>query len=704
MHFQIFYLLNFSAGDNLVSYQHVEQEQEFKTDKYSVIVTYVQQFDLNQLPEGTSNIASQSCYALADFSSRVMSSNTVLQEFYNCKNYQNEQDAINNLIGRNCIATYGSFNSYRIEEFHLNKSPKDEFFYNKKGKNVSFIQYFYEAYGVKIKDADQFMIESSVKVRQFNKETGQVEERIDTVFLVPELMFLTGMSDQQRKNHKSMQEVSKYTKLQPNQRVEYIRNIIENIVPQFKQQQIEQQIDQNEKVNLQEVQGFEAKPPKLFLSHNQEIIPNKGLFKIQQTAIKSPIFLQNNDWVIIYTKKDNYCDQIADKFLSSLKFSTKAYGITLDSPQMVSLPRMSDDQWVNNVEGYLGTLEKNIPKVVITLIDQFQSSTLYSKLKELFLKKKGIIHQNAIKDTLMAKNFSLSILGNIALQINAKLNEPLWEVERPQQVGCQTMLIGIAHYKKLLVKDRKRCVAFVSSLDENFSKYFAQASFLKPESEFIKDIKKRVTESILQYYQHNDKKCPKEIVIFRYGLGEGQIQAVTENEVKQIKRGIADFNEILEQIAKNENKQFVKFDPKIACIVINANPDQKFFYKGVQQQSQNRNARGAHGSKFDIHNPYPGSTVADVITQKNFEFYQVAQNVNQGTAKPVRYQVTYNEIDWNEETYWLLVYYQCYNYYNWQGAVRTPGVYKYAEKLATLIGDTYQGKFSSKLQNSMFYL
>lgn len=59
-------------------------------------------------------------------------------------------------------------------------------------------------------------------------ENGKIVEIPNYVYLIPELVSLTGMSDEDRANRTAMQEIAPYTKLEPRQRAEENRSFINN--------------------------------------------------------------------------------------------------------------------------------------------------------------------------------------------------------------------------------------------------------------------------------------------------------------------------------------------------------------------------------------------------------------------------------------------------------------------------------------------
>jgi aubergine len=68
------------------------------------------------------------------------------------------------------------------------------------------------------------------------------------------------------------------------------------------------------------------------------------------------------------------------------------------------------------------------------------------------------------------------------------------------------------------------------------------------------------------------------------------------------------------------------------------------------------------------------------------DFYLAAQRVTQGTCTLTHYTVIHQseEIDMGPIIKFTVD--QCFNYFNWPGAVRVPACLQYANKLATLMG------------------
>ncbi len=98
-------------------------------------------------------------------------------------------------------------------------SPKSKFYSDQEAGQVSYEQYYAKAYGFKALNAKQPLIYT---IRNYERkiENGKMVEKPIYVYLIPELVSLTGMSDEDRANHSAMKEIAPWTKLEPKQRAD----------------------------------------------------------------------------------------------------------------------------------------------------------------------------------------------------------------------------------------------------------------------------------------------------------------------------------------------------------------------------------------------------------------------------------------------------------------------------------------------------
>jgi aubergine-like protein len=242
------------------------------------------------------------------------------------------------------------------------------------------------------------------------------------------------------------------------------------------------------------------------------------------------------------------------------------------------------------------------------------------------------------------------------LQINVKLGCPIWQVECPAPVSKKTMLVGLDVYHKTFT-GRKSVAGFVASMDAGFTQFWSTSIILNKGQELAHNIAGYFGQALHQYQAKNGF-LPDTIIFYRDGVGESQVHAVYEVETRSILT-------IIRAIAHD-------YSPGFAEILINKRIRHRFFCGDP------------------LKNPPSGTVVANTIVEQGYAFKMVAQNVTSGTATPTHYQLIYNSTDWKEETFWQMTYWQCFNYANWQGAVRVPAVVQYAHKLAYMVGEQLQ--------------
>ncbi len=76
-----------------------------------------------------------------------------------------------------------------------------------------------------------------------------------------------------------------------------------------------------------------------------------------------------------------------------------------------------------------------------------------------------------------------------------------------------------------------------------------------------------------------------------------------------------------------------------------------------------------------------------------------------GTVKPVYYKVIHSTSKMEEGMLQELIYGQCFNYANWSGSVRVPGVLQYAKKLSMLISQYVNDTIKcSNLEGNLYFI
>lgn len=213
----------------------------------------------------------------------------------------------------------------------------------------------------------------------------------------------------------------------------------------------------------------------------------------------------------------------------------------------------------------------------------------------------------------------------------------------------------------------------VASLDPNFGRYFSAVSSHSSGEELSNDFSVNLCKALEEFKKFSQSKTyPKKIIIYRDGVGDGQLNYILEHEVKQIREKLAFFYQSAD-------------DVPLTFIIVTKRINTRFFARD--------------------RNPPPGTVVDDVVTDPNkYDFFIVSQHVGQGTVSPTAYNVIYDRAGLDADKLHRLSYKLCHMYYNWSGTVRVPAPCQYAHKLAFLVSQSIHQPPDPMLQNVLYFL
>ncbi|KRX05903.1 Ribonuclease H-like domain [Pseudocohnilembus persalinus] len=597
-------------------------------------------------------------YLMFELCSRMARNETALEVIN--KNPQNVAEQI--LINSSVLANYGNEKNYQITNIHWKLKITDKF--DCRGQMTSYIDYYKKQYNITLKDKNQPLLESTMKDKEGNKIP---------IYLVPELCTLTGMSDQMRGDFKIMQEVAKFTKKTPIDKMKLIDEMVKKIALGCKKDS-GLQIQNNQ--NFPTVQGRILDAPNLTLRNNFSLDTSRDMFNINK-PIQNAMHLK--DWILIYPS--NLYNE-SNTFVQNMQKAARSFGIQVEEPAayIEMKPNDNPQQWVKTLENDIR--QNGDPLVVVSLVKD-KNANLYKSLKQLLIDKSGIISQHVIAKSLF-KN-PLSVCSNILLQINAKLGKPLWFCEKVKTLNPKSVFIGI----DVSTQGGRTLVGFVSSLDPQQTQYNAQIQVQKAtEKDYVRNIDKLMLNALINFNENLQKVkfLPECIVIFRGGAGDSQRTVIQEYEVKVLKNFFENSNELQKM---NGGKPY---KPELIFTCINKKINQKFFSQLPDKQGN------------PVSNPQPGTLIDTYFD--GFQFFLANQRVTQGTCTPSLYTVLENSTKMTKSDFQLLCYWQSYMYFNWRGPIRVPAGVMYAQKLAQLYG-TAQLKntiIDKKIKNKQFYL
>jgi len=633
-----------------------------------------------------------------DISHRVLRTETVRDFFANMRKRgitDLKSEAEKALLGTSVLTRYNN-KSYKVDDIDFNSSPKDSFT-NEKGEEMSYLDYYKRQYGIEIRDPDQPML-----IHRPKKKALGAEDNVDKLIcLVPELCLLTGMTDSMRADFRIMKEVSNFTRLSPAKRTESIRKFVVSVNenPSAKAHLSDWGL-QLSPVTLA-MQGRQLQPETLFFGGNRK--ESAGLkADWGRAATNNPVLtsVPLSKWAIFFLNK--HAGE-AKEFCKVMQQQGPKMGIKIANPKVVSLPN-------DRTETYLKAIREVIDptvQLVLTIVPQ-QKADRYAAIKKLCCLEKPIASQVVVQRTINNAKKLSSVAQKIALQINCKLGGELWACQTPFQ---DLMVVGIDVFHD---KSHKRgsIAGVVASVNHNLSRYYSTVAIQKSGQEIIDALKVAFMEALVQYYEVNNK-WPKDIVVFRDGVSDGQFDVVEKHEAQQFIRtfahvagtpsssstaavddstGGASSSGLQRKLAAMIPKDY---KPGFSFIIVQKRINTRLF--------ATRGPIGTPAQQFD--NPPAGTVLDHTVTRFKYkDFFLIPQVVNQGTVTPTHFVVIKESKALPADAIQRLAYKLTHMYFNWPGTVRVPAPCQYAHKLTDLVGEHLHSQPSPELNHKLYYL
>ena len=631
-----------------------------------------------------------------DFNTRLLRESNLWSEVKEALNSHYSKKDMNRflterVVGKSFQLIHANNRIVRIE-FVDDKMKISDPFPNKEFK--SYADYFLKRYHKKLSDNKQWMCCESVKNYQFKEKLVDPQDIhkdhkgryvLQMNWYPAELLRPCGLTDDMVSDFRIMREISTITKLTPQERTKKGDNFIhQNNNLQVKKGSKEKHMDFAEDLRLEIIpnsntqQALLFTPPTIYFAKKQKlrIKLDRSNFNMKKEIYDEKRSISN--WVLVYDRsKEDFVEQCVNGLIKS----TKVYGIKLKKPALV----LKLEQGMVRADDLYDTIMEEVPKTKIVFVFINKRNYSYDPIK-LYFNKKKMPTQFYVNFNPKSKAL-FSTYSKLVLQMMAKLGRVLWKVDRAlySDKSNGSVLIGI----DIIRKRQGHMISAVSTVSKSFDKVFNQFAFIpidkkKASREHLAFLlSKLIKKCVKNYIKKNDKKIPDNVIIYRSGNGNSA--------------GLLGDMAIEATMTREELKSLTK--DNVGC---------RLAYFGVSKKMEDRFFESNGNNK--VYNPRGGLIIANRVTQpERFDFFMVAQNVNQGCATPTHYFCVYNDSELTADEIYSLTYYQTFNYFNWQGPVRVPGVVKYAEKqleqMSTIL--KYEKNWSDTMNlmpNKMYYL
>lgn len=577
----------------------------------------------------------------------------------NARNLENFREQVfNSLIGNVVLTRYNN-KTYRIDDIMWEENPMSEFEYHN-GQKTTYYAYYKEHYNIEIKDLKQPLLLHRAKKKQQDQGDGTEKKQTEMICLIPEVCFLTGMSEEIRNDIRIKKDLSAHTQLNPRQKNEQLSALIKNIcdTPEALKQITNWGLELDDQFT--KIQGRVVPREKIIFARKEVDSGDRCDWTraVGNEEVVKAVDIKN--WLIVYPAQK---EAIAERFCSMAMDVGKRSGIRLSMPRTVALRDDRPDTYYNEIKK---NLNEDIQMVVIVF--NMISDSRYSRVKRLCCIECPVPSQVIVLKTInKAENVLKTVVQKIILQMNVKLGGELWRLSIPIK---KCMIVGIDVYHKS-EKKYNSITGFVSSLNHDQTRWYSKVCFQMVGQELTDTLKIAFMQSLKKYQEVNNF-LPDKIFIYRDGVSEGQLSHVADHEVAQLRSCFAS-----------------DYCPQVAVIVVQKRISTKIF---------------AH-QRGEPSNPPPGAILDHSITSINhFDFFLISQHVGQGTVTPTHYIVVFDETHMKPDHIQRLSYKMSHMYYNWSGTIRVPAPCQYAHKIAFLTGQYLQEEPSEALCNRLFYL
>ncbi|XP_014260031.1 piwi-like protein Siwi [Cimex lectularius] len=616
--------------------------QEHKFEIWPGILTSIRQHE-------------QSVLLNVDISHKIMRHETAFDLLKECKQKYDrvEENFRQSILGTTVITLYNN-KTYRVDDIEWSMTPNSTF--KKQNQDVSFVSYYRDRYNLHIQYPDQQpLLVSRPKARDIRGG------RTDNILLVPELCNLTGLTDSMRTNFNLMKTLADHTRIRPAQRVDKYQSFLSRLT--------------TSQAARNELETWHLKFSNKMVEFTGRVLENESVVLGNEISVKSDNaadwsrairgngMLQKatfDRWGIIYPRKISRDTQ---SFIRTLINAANGIRYTIAEP--IAYEEIPDDRSQTYVQAIEKIINQSSPSLIMCIVPNNRSDR-YSAIK-----KKCCVDRAMPSQVVLSKNLSskgvMSIATKIAIQMNCKIGGGPWSIVVPFKIPA--MIIGFDVCHDTTIKGRAYG-AMVASLNGNYTRYYSAVTPHSTGEELSNDLSIQICKAIVQFRKINNA-LPSKIILYRDGVGDGNIPYVFTHEVELIKAKV--------------QKLYESTPLPLAVIIISKRVNTKIF--------------------FNRDNPPPGTVVDDVVTcPDKYDFYLVSQSVKQGTVAPTSYNVISDTTGLTPDIMQRLAYKMTHLYFNWSGTVRVPAQCQYAHKLAFLIAQHIHKQPNLGLSDLLYFL
>ena len=429
---------------------------------------------------------------------KVLRTDTVLDLLRQVRG--NKSAAEKALLGQVVLTRYNN-KTYRIEDIDWERNPRQTFDKTwKKGetRTLSYVQHYQEKYDKNITDGGQPLLVAKATLR--DRRAGAE----GPVYLVPELCFMTGLTEEQRSNFGLMKDLAQYTRQDPKTRQESLKRFSSSVADNQQITEMLRSYNLQFNRNLLELRARILKPETILGGGSKTFNYKK------ENADWSGAFRDWKQWTVVHITKMAVVYPGKDKgptteFINCLTKVSPSIGMKMAKPRMIELTSSNPASYVQAVDQII----KDRPQIVMAVIPSNKGDH-YAAVKKTCCVTNAIPSQCMTATVLNKPKGLMSVATKVAIQMSCKLGGAPWAVKIPLK---KTMVIGYDTYHDT-VNRAKSVGALVASLDDNFTRFTSSCDFHEPNMEISCTIAPSIAKALKKYQEHNGF-LPERVIMYR---------------------------------------------------------------------------------------------------------------------------------------------------------------------------------------------
>ncbi|MCP9264552.1 Protein argonaute-2 [Dirofilaria immitis] len=414
-------------------------------------------------------------------------------------------------------------------------------------------------------------------------------------------------------------------------------------------------------------------PPRILFGENNRrtdpiVIPKDGAWSMDNQRLYLPASCHSYSMIAIVSPREQ--DHL-QAFCQALTQKANQVGMEFPSwPDLVKYGRTKEDIVILFNEIATEYKQTGTSCDVVIVVLPTKNADLYMTVKECSDMIHGIMSQCILMKNVMRP--SPATCCNLILKINMKLggiNSRVVadSITQKYLIDVPTIIIGIDVTHPTQHEERQNIpsvAAIVANLDLYPQSYGANIKIQRKCRESVVYLLDAVRERLVSFYKTTHQK-PIRIIVYRDGVSEGQFSEVLREEMQGIRTACLMLSP--------------DYRPPITYIVVQKRHHARIFCKYI---------RDAVGKAKNI----PPGTVIDtgIVSPESFDFYLCSHFGIQGTSRPARYHVLWDDSKFTSDELQAITFNMCHTYGRCSRSVSIPAPVYYADLVATRARGIYE--------------